>query len=630
MIVEMAKLRILGPRRLLTPTLLNLQDLGVLHLARVAEQGRLAPSALSSRQLRLRRQLHRMDADLSAAQAALQCPPARARAAGSPFAGGLPAVARLAQRVRRNAEALAAQLQALGQERALLLKYKDAFLAFGPLLRPDAARAGLRAYYAVVLASQAPLVPKVRALLSQVIGDGFELRSRPLPGGDTALLILAPTSTSTRVEKLLGESGVAEMPVPRGYEAATLSDALPRMMERLALIPAERDRALSAARSLRDQHAAALALAVAVVEDALAELAALELSGVTERAFVLEGWVPRRLTETVTRGIAGAPDAPISVTQIERGLWADEAVPVVLQNPRIFRPFELLITLLPLPRYGSIDPTPFTAVFFPMFFGLMVGDIGYGLLLAALAFLLHRGSAPDSRRRAIAEIATACALFSTVFGFLFGELFGNLGHDWFGMHPILLDREHQMKVFLILVIGLGTVHVLLGLFLGVVNAFRHSRREALGKGLSMGMVVLIIVALLAALRTLPHALLTPTVIILLAVFPVLVAVEGLVAPVELLSTLGTILSYARIMALGTASVMLALVANRLSGAFGSALVGIVFALLFHLVNFALGLFSPTIHALRLHYVEFFGRFYSPGGAEYRPFGHGPHSAHRAA
>ncbi len=101
----------------------------------------------------------------------------------------------------------------------------------------------------------------------------------------------------------------------------------------------------------------------------------------------------------------------------------------------------------------------------------------------------------------------------------------------------------------------------------------------------------------------------------------MIILEGIVAAVELLGAIGHILSYARIMALGTASVMLAIVANRLAGAIGSALVGVLFALLFHLVNFALGLFSPTIHALRLHYVEFFGTFYSPGGTRYEPLGH---------
>ena len=81
------------------------------------------------------------------------------------------------------------------------------------------------------------------------------------------------------------------------------------------------------------------------------------------------------------------------------------------------------------------------------------------------------------------------------------------------------------------------------------------------------------------------------------------------------------LSYARIMAVGTASVMMAVVANRMAGAFGGVVVGTLFALLFHLINFVLGVFSPTIHLLRLHYVEFFGKFYSPGGSQYRPFRH---------
>jgi hypothetical protein len=127
--------------------------------------------------------------------------------------------------------------------------------------------------------------------------------------------------------------------------------------------------------------------------------------------------------------------------------------------------------------------------------------------------------------------------------------------------------------------------------------------------MSLTMIVAII-ALLAAVHDSPTRRSASRVV--LGGLPVLIA-EGVVAPIELLSTVGNVLSYARIMALGVASVMLAVVANRMVGAIGSAVVGVVFALLFHLVNFAIALFSPTIHALRLHYVEFFGKFYSPGG-----------------
>jgi V/A-type H+-transporting ATPase subunit I len=275
---------------------------------------------------------------------------------------------------------------------------------------------------------------------------------------------------------------------------------------------------------------------------------------------------------------------------------------------------------MPLPRYGSIDPTPFVAVFFPAFFGLMLGDVGYGVLLAALGLLLHARSRPGTTLRNVAEIIGPCALFSIIAGVLFGELFGDLGRRWFGMRPLLFDRADALMPFLLLAVAVGVVHILLGLVLGVVSARRHPR-QAMGRGVSALMVVLVIVGLLAAVDVLPRAFFTPAVLALLIAFPVLIVLEGLVAPIELLTTLGNILSYARIMALGVASVMMAVVANKMVGAMGSVVVGVVFALLFHLVNFAIAMFSPTIHALRLHYVEFFGKFFSPGGVRYQPFSH---------
>jgi V/A-type H+-transporting ATPase subunit I len=204
---------------------------------------------------------------------------------------------------------------------------------------------------------------------------------------------------------------------------------------------------------------------------------------------------------------------------------------------------------------------------------------------------------------------------------LFGEYFGDLGHRWFHIRPVWFDRGEAIVPFLGLTLALGGVHILLGLVLGVVTSARHHPRQAMGRGLSALMLVLIAAAIMAALGLLPKGLLTPAVVLLLVAFPILIVLEGIVAPVELLTTIGHVLSYARIMALGTASVMLAVVANRMAGALGSVVVGVLFALLFHLVNFGLGLFTPTIHALRLHYVEFFGTFYSPGGVRYQPLGH---------
>ena len=89
--------------------------------------------------------------------------------------------------------------------------------------------------------------------------------------------------------------------------------------------------------------------------------------------------------------------------------------------------------------------------------------------------------------------------------------------------------------------------------------------------------------------------------------------------IEVMSTVGNILSYARLMAIGMASVILAMVANRLSGAFEFAVIGIIVALLLHALNIVLAMFSPSIHSVRLHLVEFFSKFYEGGGMPYKPF-----------
>jgi V/A-type H+-transporting ATPase subunit I len=363
------------------------------------------------------------------------------------------------------------------------------------------------------------------------------------------------------------------------------------------------------------------------VEDRLLGLAAREMVAATPRSFVVEGWLPAAGFPKLTQALAARFGGRVVVESVAREDWEGESAPVVLQNPRLFRPFETITRMVPLPAYGTIDPTPFVAVFFPMFFGLIMGDIGYGILLALVALWLRHGGAPGSTRRAVAEVLGAGAAFSVAFGIAFGEFFGDLGARWFGLRPILLDREHSLLAFLGLAIAIGAVHIVLGLALGVFNASRGHPRQAVGKGASLVMVLLIVVVLLVAIEVLPHGFLTPAIIGLLVLFPVLVLAEGIIAPIEFLSTLSNILSYARIMALGTASVMMAVVANELAGSVGSVLVGVLFALLFHLVNFALGIFAPTIHGLRLHYVEFFGKFHSPGGQAYRPFAHWRPSGH---
>ena len=621
MILEMAKVRVMGPRERLPDVLGSLQRLRLLHLAAPSEPATLTALSLTPRQQRERRQLASALADVEAAIDGLEPVPA-------PWAGGVvpgAGISELARwslrgwRVRRALARLKAREGTLEEERALIIKYQGFFSAFRPLIENEQRSSNATVYHVLLKQGQHEALDRLRTSLAAVIGDAFEIYSRPLEGGETAVLVVVSAQAAPRVERLLAEARVTEIPVPAGY--GSLSEALPRMLARLGELPAELAAARRERSTLARAHGVALREGQAAIRQRLQALDALVLSGVTPRAFVLEGWVPvseRAKLESALRQDVGDD---VVVSEVSREEWQSEEAPVVLRNPRIFRPFEAIISILPLPRYGTIDPTPFVAVFFPAFFGLMVGDIGYGLVLAGLGLLLHWRSKPGTLLRSVAEVIGPCALFAIVAGFLFGEFFGDLGHRRFGLEALAFNREEAMVPFLLLAVGIGAVHILLGLVLGAASAMRrHHPREAVGRGASALSVVLIIVALLAVTRVLPAQFFTPAVMGLLIAFPVLVIAEGLVGPIELLSTLGNILSYARIMALGVASVMLAVVANRMVGALGSATVGILFALLFHLVNFAIGLFSPAIHALRLHYVEFFGKFYSPGGVRYQPFG----------
>jgi V/A-type H+-transporting ATPase subunit I len=620
MILPMVKLRVLGPRARLPAVIEVLQDTNLLHFAPPAELNEIRAAPLSATDARRQKQLGRMLQDVDAALEGLGCG-AQEGARPDGTVRALARAARLARRVRREAQVLAHCVASLEEERALIERYRPFFTAFRALEAARGNMPDLVAYHVVLRRDQAHALAVLRGALQQDLGDTFELLSQALPNGEIAALLLVARSASGRIDRLLAETRVQEIPIPHGF-GGTLADAIPRMLARSEKLPADLAGARAARERLGRAHGATLAGARRTIHDLLARHDTLARSGVTAHAFVIEGWVPETAEPRLRQALATSLGPDIVIEHMGREQWRAEDAPVVLSNPRLFRPFEVLTRMVPLPRYGTIDPTPFIAAFFPMFFGLIMGDLGYGLMLGAGAAALNHWSTPGSTRRAVAKISGACALFSIAFGVAFGEFFGDLGQRWLGLRPLLFDRGEEIISFLALALAIGVVHMVLGLVLGAISSARTSHpRTAIGRGLSALMVLVVLVAILAALNTLPRAFLTPAVVVVLVTFPIIVVLEGVVAPIELFSTFGHILSYARIMALGTASVMLAIVANQMVGAMGSVVVGALFALLFHLVNFGLGLFTPTIHALRLHYVEFFGTFYSPGGVRYHPLGH---------
>ena len=607
----------LGPLEQLQPTLGRVQDLGLVHLVQPEESASLQLLGLTPEQARHVRGVRKVAEDVHTAISLLG---GGAHSKGTTHDLTLPRAALIAGRTRRQLEALQARRQDLEEERALILKFRPFFSTFRKISESGLDLDGIRVFYLVLRNDSEQEVRRVRAALRQTLGDGFELLSQPSESGEAAMILAVPKENGAKAELLLSEAGVQSLSLPDQFEGQTVGTAVQRMQTRLAELPkdlaeldTERDR-------IARERGRDLVRIRAYVEDHLATVDAMEKAAVTPRAFVLEGWIPRAARPELEQRLYKTFGGVVEVEEISSEEWSAETAPVVLKNPRLFQPFETITKMMPLPKYGTVDPTPFVAVFFPMFFGVTLGDIGYGLMLASLSLILRFRSAPHSKLRSISEIGLACALFTIIFGFLYGELFGDLGHR-IGLHPIIFNREEAFFPFLGLAMALGVVHIVIGLLVGAATLFRKDKRHALGRGMAGLMVILIAFALMAAAGMLPDRFFTPLVIAALVALPVLVIAEGVLAPVELVSTLGNVLSYARIMAVGTASVMMAVVANRMTNAFGGVVVGVICALLFHLVNFALGIFSPTIHMLRLHYVEFFGKFFSPGGSQYQPFRH---------
>jgi len=340
----------------------------------------------------------------------------------------------------------------------------------------------------------------------------------------------------------------------------------------------------------------------------------------TRLCFVIQGWMEHaevlKLHSDLKRAFAGRV-----VLEQQAILEEDlDQVPVMLRNPGYFAPFEILSRLLPLPKYSSYDPTPLIGLFFPVFFGMVLGDIGYGAILLIIAVFLTRHFPPQRLPSDIGKVLGVAALYTLLFGFLYGELFGNLGEVWLGMHPLWFDRSKDILPMTIFALTVGVVHILLGITLGALSDLRrHQPRQALLKLAMLIAVLLLVLAVVGWFYPQSWLNIGPLLIGVGILMPVLIAAEGLLAPLELLKTMGNIISYIRIMAIGFSSVLLAVVANNLGGMTGDIMVGILVAGILHAFNLLLGVFAPTVHSLRLHYVEFFSKFLDLGGRRFEPW-----------
>ena len=450
-----------------------------------------------------------------------------------------------------------------------------------------------------------------------------EVISREVDQDIQAVLLVFPKAQVEAVNKLLGQENISQVRLPTEFSDQPLEKALSQMRQRLRAIPRELTEIEAQQAELAQRWRPRLLAWQALLRDQLAQIDVCTNFGQTDYTFVIEGWLPECRLAEVRSTLEHEVGDEVVITELPPRPEQQENTPVAFDNPSFVKPFEPLVGLLALPKYAAFDPTPLMAIFLPIFFGLMLGDIAYGAILLILMFYLRWRFKTRPTLRSLTEVLMVGSVWSIVFGFLFGEFLGTLG-DEVGLHPLWFDRGHDVQSFFLLTIGIGAGHIVLGLCLGVWEAVRiHDHHDLIGKVAMLVslMALFLLVAVLA--DYLPDSFFTPAIALLLVGLAILIYSIGslgfFLGPLELVGLVGNVLSYLRIAAIGLASVYLAMVANTLAGSMGNVLVGLIIAVLLHALNITLGAFSPTIQALRLHYVEFFGKFYQGGGQPFRPF-----------
>jgi V/A-type H+-transporting ATPase subunit I len=347
----------------------------------------------------------------------------------------------------------------------------------------------------------------------------------------------------------------------------------------------------------------------------------------TRHAFIAYGWIPEEKYEILEESLAEVAEGKIHVQKEEPE--NEEEVPVKHENNRAVQPFESLTDLVAVPKYNELDPSAVLMLTFPLFFGFMIGDAGYGVTSLAVFYAGYK-MFPEGRD--IFKSLMYASVATIFFGLLFGDAFGYIlfgshsdlaaitGIELFEQIPLIFHRaEHLGQVFTISAL-IGLVHVNLGYGIGFYNEYmKHGVKEAfLEKGswffLQIGAATALLLSPLAGAP-----------IIALSVITLFLG-EGVEGLVEIPSLIANILSYLRIFGVSVAAVSLAAVVNSIANtAFGAGgLIGIIFGTLVlvigHVFNTFIKIMEGFLQGIRLHYVEMFGKFFEGGGKKYAPFG----------
>ncbi len=465
----------------------------------------------------------------------------------------------------------------------------------------------------------------VREEMEKITGNRFEISSTSVDEETLATLMIFHKRYSQQVHSFIFSVNVNEVRLPQEYMGKPFYEMFAQI-ETDKIQKAEEIKFIDEKLAgLSTRWYQELVVLKKTFEDISEELEEFNKFGHSKFTFVVMGWIPKKFLKRLKETITSAYGDRIVIEELNTNAEDMEKAPTFYDNPRWIRPFEFIMQLVRPPKYLEIDPSPVLAVFFPIFFGLMVGDIGYGLVILAFALILKNKLKAIVFVRNLADILIISSVPTIIFGFLFGEFFGDFGEIMGWIHPVHFlgvtwNRLEAIIPMLIFAIALGVIHIFLGLIIGIYNEITRKNKKHISEKVGMLLALSGLIAIIAlGLEITPAWTFYPTIAMVIIALVLIIYGAGAMGPLEIMSSVGNILSYARLMAIGLASVILAFVANKLGGEMEVLALGILVAVLLHTLNIILAMFSPSIHSVRLHLVEFFSKFYKGGGITYKPF-----------
>jgi V/A-type H+-transporting ATPase subunit I len=470
---------------------------------------------------------------------------------------------------------------------------------------------------------------QLKAELDQITHKQCEIVSTDVDEDTTAAIVVFNRNYAEPVHKFLAMENVNQIRLPSDFQDMPFDMAYEVIRERRKALPSKLRDVRTEVGKLSETWYLKFATIRDVLADKLDEIRAIPKFGQTDFAFVISGWIPvadlpdlRKLIESSFRD-----DVIISQVAVSDEEFND--TPVAVKNNALVQPFSMLMNVKGgMPKYGTVDPTWFLAIFYPLIFGMIVGDVGYGMIMLAVVIWLRLSKKDNPTVQMATTIFGPAATMVIVFGFIYGEFFGNLGSKlgWVPAGRIPFQRTELVPAFMVAAIGVGVIQVLFGLVVGVINGVKtkHKKHVYERGGMLMVLSSAILLGVLAAINVSEHVGTTLGLIIQLAVALmllggiVLASMGGVMGALESILQFSNVMSYIRIMAVGLAGAIFADAVNEM-GATMPLPLALALGILLHGLNLLLAAFSPNIHAVRLNLLEFFDKFYETAKQTYSPF-----------